>query len=176
MMYAKSSDFLTPFPDPPCHMQKSADFVPLVCFLGSKKKPVEKIVLPSPNEGLLGGFHLWGPQKFRIFLSPHTHTLSLLKISWFCSFCLLFCDPLPLECGRHIWKPPYGKCKIPYSSSWQTEISGGKDAGNFFVTTYWECHRSTTRKSMRVANGGMVCAFKHYGARAQDGPQEVERN
>ena len=39
--------FLTP--SPPCHVQKSADFVPFVCFLGT---------------------------------------------------------PSPLECGRHIWKPP----------------------------------------------------------------------
>ena len=109
MMYAKSSDFLTPFPDPPCHMQKSADFVPFVCFLGSKKKPVEKIVLPSPNEGLLGGFHLWGPQKFRIFLSPHTHTLSLLKISWFCSFCLLF-GQQKKTCGKNC--PPKSEWRL----------------------------------------------------------------
>ena len=33
MMSAKFSDCLTP--PPPCHIQKSADFIPFVCFLGT---------------------------------------------------------------------------------------------------------------------------------------------
>ena len=50
MMTSKFSDFFTPFP--PCHIQKSADFVPFVCFLGT----------PSPLECRR---HKWKPPNVK---------------------------------------------------------------------------------------------------------------
>ena len=41
------------------------------------------------------------------FLTPSPTPLSHTKISWFCSFCLLFGNPPPpTHYGRLIWKPP----------------------------------------------------------------------
>ena len=47
MTSAKNSDFLPP---PPCHIQKSADFVPFVCFLGTAlPPPTADVIYGSPQ-------------------------------------------------------------------------------------------------------------------------------
>ena len=51
-----------------------------------------------------GGFHIWSPQKFWSFWPPplSLRKLFILSVHKFG----VFFDPLPLLCGRHIWKPP----------------------------------------------------------------------
>ena len=52
----------------------------------------------------LGGLPYMMSAKFSDFLPP---PWSLSQISWFCSFSLVFGDPIPpTHCGRHILKPP----------------------------------------------------------------------
>ena len=48
MMSAKFSDFFTP---PPCHCRKSADFVPIVCFLGTPH-PLRTSYMEAPSDEL----------------------------------------------------------------------------------------------------------------------------
>ena len=73
--------------------------------------------------------HIWRPQHFRIFWPP---PLSLSQISWFCSFHLLFGDPLPPpHCGRHIWKPPIA---AQWAFPWAHCCKGHRVFHDFFQT------------------------------------------
>ena len=54
---------------------------------------------------MLGGFHIWRPQNCGIFLPPPP-LLSRTEISWFCSFSLLFGDPLPPQVRTSFMEAP----------------------------------------------------------------------
>ena len=55
---------------------------------------------------LFGGFHIWRPQTFLIFLAPslsHGH-----KSADCVPFVCFLGTPSPTHCWHHIWKPPLG--------------------------------------------------------------------
>ena len=93
MTSAKLSDFLTP--SPPCHVQKSADFVPFVCFLGTPSQSGRHIWKGSP---------ILTSAKFWDFLTT-SPPCNIQKSADFVPFvCFL---ETPSQSGRHIWKPLY---------------------------------------------------------------------
>ena len=54
---------------------------------------------------MLGGFHIWRPQNCWIFLPPLSCRVQ--KSADFVPFPCFLGTPSPLECGHHLWKPPY---------------------------------------------------------------------
>ena len=58
--------------------------------------------------------------KFADFLSPSTLVMHRIHATWFL-LSTFWGTPSPLECGRHLWKPPYIKREI---SGWPRDIPG----------------------------------------------------
>ena len=79
-----------------------------------------------PHKGS-GGFHIWCPQNFRIFLPLPPVTVANQQILFLLS---AFWVP-PTHCGRHIWKPPQTNSAIWYSTL---------PLGPIDVDRQWECH------------------------------------
>ena len=66
-------------------------------LVGFLQRAEREMALPYMTSARILNFLTLSPLvMFTLFMQPR-------------SFCLLFMDPSPLECGRHIWKPPNGK-------------------------------------------------------------------
>ena len=97
MTSAKVSDFL---PHPPCHIRKSADFVPFVCFLGTTAEC---------------GRHIWKPSDSRELLPFCRSALRYSCQNYISSFHLS--QITILHVVRELYRSLYlAKCVFPYFS------------------------------------------------------------
>ena len=98
MTSAKCPDFFTP----PSHIQKSADFVPSVCFLGT----------PSPTHCRR---HIWKPPKFR----PTLHPRPLPRPTQPSGKSTAKSISIPQECIHFLAPPSILPSFLPSSARWK---------------------------------------------------------
>ena len=85
----------------------------LKCWNWRKVPDQSSICDKSICGGGVGAFQIWRPQILGFF-----YPLSLSHSRNLCYLCLLFHNPLPLECGHHKWKPPC--MAVWWKRWWQT--------------------------------------------------------
>ena len=94
-----------------CNTLYLSDIQPQVYCLWRTRSWLRRITSSILGQVIFRGLPYMTSAKFSDLLTPLP--LSLSQISWFWSSRLLFGDPPPTHCERHMWKPPkYEWCKF----------------------------------------------------------------